>query len=147
MCAVGDECEGEVAERFAKGHELFGWRAGDGSLPCFVWVCFQQRSIGPQRLRDLPGRAFIYNGHTLAAFRRQGLYTALLRHIQPTLAGERINQIIADVNRRNVVSRRGLDRAGYRPIASLTFVTVLGRWNFTATRHVYDQSGSSIFAV
>jgi hypothetical protein len=147
MRAVADDGEEHVRERFALGHELFGWQGNGESIACFGWVCFRQRTVGLERLRDSPGRAFIYNCHTLPAFRGRGLYTALLRYIRSTLAGERFNHFIIDVNRRNLVSRRGIERAGFQPVASLTSLRVLGRWNCLVNRRVYDQAGSSIFGV
>jgi hypothetical protein len=140
MRAAEDDGEDEVSARFLNGHELFGWTADDGSIVCFGWVCFRNRAIGPQRLCDAPGRAFIYNCHTRAAFRRRGLYTALLRYLRAILAAEHLTEFIIDVNRRNPPSRRGIERAGFHPVASLTAVTLLKRWDFVVSRRVYDAA-------
>jgi len=96
-------------------------------------------------LCDSPGRAFIYNCHTLPAFRASGLYTALLGHLRSTLSAEGITDFIIDANSRNIASSKGIARAGFRPIASVTSVRLLTRWDCIVSRRVHDRSARPVF--
>src|SRR3984957_9149463 len=59
---AADEDPALVAARLAGGDELFGWLA-DNQVVSFGWVTYHDRSVGPTRLHDAPGRAFLYNFH------------------------------------------------------------------------------------
>ena len=146
MRAADDDGEHEVPERLSNGDEFFGWTAADGSILSFAWVCFGRRKIGVQRMCDAPGRAFIYNCHTSPEFRGRGLYTTLLCQVRSTLAAEHVSEFIIDVNKHNLPSRRGIERAGFQRVASLTSVKVLKRWDCVVSRRVYDRAAPSIFA-
>jgi GNAT superfamily N-acetyltransferase len=144
MQAAGDD-DWRVPGRLANGDELFGWRSAEGTIACFCWVRYRGRAIGPVALEDHPGRVFLYNAQTLPPFRGRGLYPALLRHMRSTLTRERHTEFIGDVDRLNTVSRRGIERGGFQPAASITFVTLFRRWEREWSRSVVDQAMAPLF--
>lgn len=145
MQAAADDDDWEVPGRLANGDELFGWQSAEGTIACFCWVRYRGRSIGPVALKEHPGRVFLYNAHTLPRFRGCGLFPALLGHMRSTLTQERLTEFIGDVNRRNTVSRRGNEKAGFHSAASITFVTLFQRWDRELSRAVVDRSMAPLF--
>jgi hypothetical protein len=145
MRAADDDGEGDVPQRFADGDELFGCQSSDGSLVSFIWVRFRRRAIGPVRLQDRPGRVFLYNAHTLPAFRGQGIYPVVLNRVRAILTAERATEFIADVNLRNVGSTRGMEKAGFRRFGSITVLKLFQRWDCVTHRTVDDRSAAPIF--
>lgn len=144
MQAAADD-DWDVPARLANGDELFGWQSAEGAVACFCWVRYRGRSIGPVTLKEHPGRVFLYNAQTLPAFRGRGLYAPLLGHIRSTLTQERHTEFIGDVDRRNIVSRRGIERAGFQHVASITFVTLFQRWDRKLRGTVVDRSMAPLF--
>jgi GNAT superfamily N-acetyltransferase len=114
-----------TAERLARGDEFFGWAsAADGKVQSFGWVTRENRRVGPTALADLAGRIFLYNFHTLSAFRRRGLYRQLLLQLRYVLGSEGAAELIIDVSRQNAPSLRVIERAGFTPIARTAFITL-----------------------
>lgn len=144
MRAAADD-DTSVSARLAHGDELFGWQSADGNVACFCWARYHGRAIGPVALRDQPGRVFLYNAQTLPQFRGQGLYRTLLEHIMSTLTQERHSEFIGDVDRRNVVSRRGIESVGFTHVASITMVKIIRRWDRQLRTVVLDRSMSPLF--
>jgi len=114
--------------RFEHGDELFGWSCG-GRIVCFGWVTQRDRTVGPIRLAEAPGRMFLYNFHTLPDYRGCGLYSALLLAIRHGLGGEQQTEFIIDVNVINTVSASGVKKAGFIQVARITFLTIFRRWS------------------
>ena len=144
MLAAADD-DASVSARLAHGDELFGWQSPDGSVACFCWVRYRGRAIGPVALRDQPGRVFMYNAQTLPQFRGQGLYRALLKHMMFTLTKEQHTEFIGDVDRRNTLSRRGIESSGFTHAASITLVKLVGRWDRQLRRTITDRSMAPLF--
>jgi hypothetical protein len=65
--------------------------------------------------------------------------------MRSTLTKEKHTEFICDVDRRNTVSRRGVERAGFHLAASITFVTLFQRWDRELSRTVVDRSMAPLF--
>jgi hypothetical protein len=144
MRAANDDVDG-VGARLAQGDELFGWQAADGAVACFCWVRYRGRAIGPVALRDHPGRVFFYNAQTLPQYRGRGLYRVLLEHMQSTLTQEQHTEFIGDCDRANEGSRRGIEGADFKLIATITMVRLLRRWDRQLRRTMIDPSMAGLF--
>lgn len=143
MRAAG-EPDGLVAPRLAHGDEFFGWADG-GGIVCFGWVMARDRTVGPFRLANAPGRIFFYNFHTLPGHRGLGLCSALQQAVLCILGNETATEFVADVSERNIASRRCLEKCGFVPVARLSFLTLLGRWHFPLRRTRLERGGVSLF--
>ena len=128
-----DEGPGLVAARLAHGDELFGWQTSD-RLVGFGWVTFRERSVGPTRLNEAPGRAFLYNFHTAEAYRGRGLYPALLLLIRHVLGRAGWSDFVIDVDVQNGASLSGVARGGFAPAARTTYVTLFCRFNLQTAK-------------
>jgi ribosomal protein S18 acetylase RimI-like enzyme len=73
-----------------------------------------------------PGEAYIWDCVTLPAFRRRGLYVALLRHIVGVLRAEGLRRLWIGASLDNTPSIRGFRSAGFRPVLRLIYLRVLG---------------------
>jgi hypothetical protein len=144
MRAAGEPA-GLVAARIAAGEEFFGWRGADG-IVAFCWVTYANRSVGPCRLRDVPGRVFFYNGHTLRDYRGRGLFQALLFSMQQQLSAEGAGEFVCEVHVRNAASTRGVGKAGFRPVADVAWLTLFNRWECCVRRVRHDPSLPDPFA-
>jgi len=143
MRAAG-EPRGLVAPRFAHGDEFFGWLVR-GRVVSFGWVTCQDRTVGPFQLAEVPGRAFLYNFHTLEGHRGQGFYPALLLAVRHVLGRENLTEFVLDVNLRNSASVRGIEKAGFVPVAQVAFLTIFDRWCCLGSRTSMERSSSSLF--
>lgn len=141
MQAVGEPC-GLVAPRLRHGDEFFGWLTG-GEVVSFGWVTYRDRKVGPVQLAEMPGRAFLYNFHTLEAQRGRGLYPALLGAMRSILGRESVSELIIDVNTRNTASMRGIEKAGFLSVAQIGYLTIFNGWWNCFKRIVIDSSGPS----
>ena len=138
------EPAGLVNARLAHGDELFGWQTA-GRIASFGWVSYRDRSVGPLRLADLPGRAFLYNFFTLAQHRGRGLYPTLLLAIRSALGREGATEFLIDVDVRNAPSAKGVSKAGFVPTARIAYLTVLTRWRWLLERTVSSDRVSQVF--
>jgi len=143
MRAAG-EPRGLVAPRFAHGDEFFGWLVG-GRVVSFGWVTYQDRAIGPIQLAEASGRAFLYNFHTLEGYRGQRLYPILLLAMRHVLSRAKVTEFVIDVDVRNTASARGIAKAGFVPVAQVTFLTVFARWRCLGSRTMLERTASSLF--
>ena len=134
-----------VAQRLAEGDELFGWQAADRTIVSFGWARFGQRSIGPFAFSDRPGRTFLYNFHTLPPWRGRGLYPSLIAQMRWALTDGGAREFIIDVNALNVASRRGIEKAGFALVASLSYLTLFRRWERALTTRTLDPSVPPLF--
>lgn len=132
MVEAGEE-PGIVAPRLSHGDELFSLVI-DRKIVSFGWVTHRDRSIGPVRLPEGSGRVFLYNFHTLRSYRGRRLYPALLETMRHVLGNEGSREFIIDVAVRNRSSVAGITRAGFTPIAHISFLTLLGRWQWSLRR-------------
>jgi hypothetical protein len=127
MRAAGEQ-PALVGERFAHGDEFIGWRIGRETL-CFGWVTPGERRVGPLRLIARASTVYLYNFHTVGTARHRGLYSSLLLRIRYMLGMQGIRDFVIDADERNLPSLRGMSRAGFRPVASVSFFTLFGHWN------------------
>lgn len=139
MRDAGEPC-GLVAQRLAHGDEFFGWQTGH-RIVSFGWVCHRDRSVGPVRLTEASGRAFLFNFHTAIAHRGRGLYPALLLAIQSVLGSEGFTELIIDVNESNTASAKAIDKARFVPVGLVTYTTFLNRWRHVPAQAALDLSG------
>lgn len=138
------EPDGLAPPRLAHGDEFFGWQTG-GKVVCFGWVTYRDRTVGLTRLSDMPKRVFLYNFYTLEKYRGKGLYPALLLAIRYILGRADFCDFIIDVNVQNTASVRGIEKAGFHPVARITYLTILDRWCCRPKRTILDVSASRLF--
>jgi hypothetical protein len=143
MRAAG-EPNGLVAPRLAHGDEFFGWLL-DGRVVSFGWVTCQDRTVGPFPLAEVPGRAFLYNFHTLDGYRGRGLYPALLLAMRHVLGREKAIEFVIDVDVRNTSSARGIENGGFVLAAQVAFLTLFSHWRCLGSRTVLERTASSLF--
>lgn len=142
MRAAG-EPDGLVASRLAHGDEFFGWAAGT-RIVTFGWVMNRDRTLGPFRLTDAPGRVFLYNFYTLPEHRGRGLCVALHDAVRHILGNETAREFVADFNFRNASSRRCLEKSGFVPTAVVSYLTLLRRWHCLLRCTSLDRYGVSL---
>jgi RimJ/RimL family protein N-acetyltransferase len=137
MIAAG-EAPGLAAERLQRGDQFFAWQQA-GKVVCFGWVTYKQRQIGVVTFAPHPGRAYLYNFHTLQDFRGRTLYPQLLKAITSQLTLEQRHDVIIDVNSRNRASLRGIEKAGFHLVGRISWLTLLRHWNLTLSRIRLDD--------
>jgi hypothetical protein len=143
MRAAG-EPNGLVGPRLAHGDEFFGWLTG-GRVVSFGWVMYRDRTVGPVRIAAASGRAFLYNFYTLDGYRGQRLYPTLLLTMRHVLGHEKVTEFVVDVNERNSISARGIERAGFVPAGQVDFLTLFSRWRCFGRQTVSECMDSSLF--
>jgi ribosomal protein S18 acetylase RimI-like enzyme len=121
-----------VVQRFVSGRRCFVARI-EGTIAAYGWVSEGAESIGEleRTMRMQPGEAYIWDCVTLPAFRRRGLYAALLRHIVGALRGEGLRRLWIGASLDNMPSIRGFRSAGFRSVIKLVYLRVLrlrGNW-------------------
>lgn len=116
-----------VVQRFLSGRRCFVARVA-GTIAAYGWVSQGAESIGEleRTMRMQPGEAYIWDCVTLPAFRRRGLYVALLRHIVGVLRAEGLRRLWIGASLDNTPSIRGFRSAGFRPVLRLIYLRVLG---------------------
>jgi ribosomal protein S18 acetylase RimI-like enzyme len=123
---LGGEAAEEFGRRIAAGKRIYAaWVAGE--LAVYGWVSFGEEFVGELNLRLhlLPGEAYIWDCVTLPAFRRNGLYSALLSYIAAQLRQEGLRRVWIGTDQDNLPSQRGIARAGFRHVADLLIERVL----------------------
>jgi ribosomal protein S18 acetylase RimI-like enzyme len=120
------EAAAEFSRRLAAGKRSYAaWVTCE--LAAYGWVSFDEEFVGELNLRLhlLPGEAYIWDCVTLPAFRRNGLYSALLSHIATRLRQEGLRRVWIGADLGNLPSQRGIARAGFRHVADLLIERVL----------------------
>lgn len=117
--------------RFAAGSRCFVAQV-KGEIASYGWVSRGIESIGEleRSLRMRPDEAYIWDCATLPAFRRRGLYSALLRHIAAALREEGVHRLWIGASVENHPSLRGFATAGFRPAVRVTFIRALALRHF-----------------
>ncbi len=138
------EPAGLTSGRFAHGDEFFGWLAGE-EVVSFGWVTYRDRAVGQVPLAEAPGRVFLYNFHTREEYRGRGLYSSLLRAMRSVLGHEKASEFVIDVNLQNRASARGIEKAGFLPLAQITSLTFFNRWYHSFKPLMLDLAGFSLF--
>jgi GNAT superfamily N-acetyltransferase len=116
----------EVRRRFRSGGRCYtAWV--DGHLASYGWVSFDEEYVGEfnLRVRLLPGEAYVWDCFTLPAYRRHGLYSALLAHVLCNLEAGPVCRAWIGADADNVASQRGIARAGFRAVADMVLARVL----------------------
>lgn len=110
----------EFGRRLAAGKRSYTARLS-GELAAYGWVSFNEEFVGELNLRLhlLPGEAYIWDCVTLPAFRRNGLYSALLSYIVAQLQQEGLRRVWIGADLDNLPSQRGIARAGFCHVADL----------------------------
>ncbi len=118
--AMGLADPAEVRRRFEGGRRCYAARAQDG-LAAYGWVSFGDEYVGGLglRLRLLAREAYIWDCVTLPAFRRRGLYAALLGRIVAALRDEGWQGVWIGADYDNRPSHAGIERAGFAAVADL----------------------------
>lgn len=116
----------EILSRFEAGSHCYTAWVG-GQLASYGWVSFRAEYVGEfnLRLRLIPGEAYIWDCFTLPAYRRQGLYSALLAHILSDLETSPVCRVWIGADSDNLASQRGIERAGFRAAAEIVLARVL----------------------
>jgi GNAT superfamily N-acetyltransferase len=130
--AMGLAEAGEIRRRFAAGSRCFVARGSDGHIAGYGWVSRGEERIGEleRTLRMRPDEAYIWDCATLAPYRRRGVYTALLLAMADALGGAGVRRLWIGAARGNRPSLGGFARAGFQPVASVTFLRALGLRRF-----------------
>ena len=107
----------------------------DGQLTSYGWVSFVKEHIGELNLRVklLPGEVYIWDCGTASEFRGKHLYSALLSHMIRELYAQGLCRAWIGADLDNVVSQKGMRRAGFHHVADLFIERVL------AIRQVWVQ--------
>ncbi|HEX8034728.1 MAG TPA: GNAT family N-acetyltransferase [Ktedonobacterales bacterium] len=124
--AMGPEQLPELRRRFAAGRRCFVARVA-GDIVAYGWVSQGVEHIGEleRTLHMRPDEAYIWDCATLPAYRRKGLYTALLGYIAATLQGEGVCRLWIGTSLQNRPSLQGMAAAGFQPVITVLFVRIL----------------------
>jgi len=116
----------EMLRRLENGKRCYVAKV-EGRLAAYGWVSFEEEMVGELslRLRLLPGEAYVWDCATLPEYRRNGLYSALLVHINRELHKEGLCRAWIGANQDNLPSRLGIARAGYHHVANLSVARML----------------------
>jgi GNAT superfamily N-acetyltransferase len=109
-------------ERLAHGRRCLCLRV-DGQIAAYGWI-----SMGPERAGELErefnlrhDEAYVWDCVTLPAWRRQGLYSALLSHIIYRLSADGVPRIWIGASRQNRPSIKGIANAGFGHVVDLVY--------------------------
>jgi GNAT superfamily N-acetyltransferase len=117
----------QLRRRYSHGRRCFVARIGE-EIAAYGWVSTGAECIGEmeREIRLQPGEAYVWDCFTWPDHRRQGLYSALLSHINMTLAGEGYRRIWIGSDLENRPSLKGFANAGYRPVIQITYLRLGG---------------------
>ena len=118
--AIGGAALPTVGPRLADGRRCCAAWA-DGQLAAWGWVSYGTEHVGELGLevRLRPDEAYIWDCATGPAFRRRGLYTALLVHMAQALSAEGVNMLWIGADYNNAPSQAGIGGAGFSAVADL----------------------------
>lgn len=110
----------EITGRLKSGRRCYAAWVNDQAA-AYGWVSFEHEDIGELNLRIklLPGEAYIWDCATLPAFREKLLYSALLVYILGELRAQNLCRAWIGADNENVVSQKGMIRAGFHHVADL----------------------------
>jgi hypothetical protein len=99
----------------------------EGQLATYGWVSFLDEDIGELNLRVklLIGEAYIWDCATTPVFRGKHLYSALLSYIIRELCAQGFCRAWIGADLENLVSQKGMARAGFHHVADLALERVL----------------------
>jgi hypothetical protein len=116
----------EITRRLKCGRQCYAAWLDDQAV-AYGWVSFGHEDIGELNLRIklVPGEAYIWDCATLSAFREKLLYSALLVYILGELRAQNLCRAWIGADHDNVVSQKGMARAGFHHVADLVIERVL----------------------
>jgi ribosomal protein S18 acetylase RimI-like enzyme len=117
----------EARRRLETGRRcLAGWL--DDRIVTYGWLSLGDEEVGEleRTYRIQPGDAYIWHCATLPERRGQGLYGALLSHINATLQAEGVRRAWIGANLENEPSLRAFARAGFRPVMEVAYARLFG---------------------
>jgi len=126
VAAMGEGLRPEILRRFEAGKRCYAAWAGE-RIAAYGWVSRDDEYIGEfnLRVRLLLGEAYIWDCLTVPAYRRQGIYSALLIHILKELQQDGLCRAWIGADMDNVASQRGIARAGFHFVADMVLARVL----------------------
>lgn len=118
--AMGFDDIEPVTWRFERGCHCYLARNA-GQLVSYGWITFDEEDIGSLglKVRLQHGEAYIWDCATLAAYRGQRLYPALLSVMVRELRAAGYWRAWIGMDADNLASQAGVARAGFQPIAAL----------------------------
>lgn len=118
--------EGELAERFACGDELWLFHA-DGAIGHLRWVTRRPLALTSFTLPLGRDERLGVDTITLPAARRRSLARMASSHVRHVLGSEGVISLYGLVNSSNRRWRAGMQRMGYSPVATVHLVSLAGR--------------------
>ncbi len=134
MAAATDRPQHLILERLDPRRRCFAaWHGAE--IAAYCWISLQQEYVGEmESILDIqPGEAYIWDCATLPAYRRKGLYTALLAFMLGRLADEGLHRIWIGADLENQPSLRAFERAGFQPATAFTFFRLWRLFGFVTT--------------
>lgn len=128
--AMGLPSPDPILQRFEAGGRCFAFWV-DNQIACYCWVAQGREWIGEMEIHFQigAGERYIWDCFTRPAFRRQGLYSALLAHMVRELQREGVARLWIGSNLENRPSLKGFERAGFQPVVQIWFLRLLSlRW-------------------
>ena len=125
---IGENSSTDILKRFESGRRCYVAQVNE-QFAAYGWVSFEEEFVGELslHLKLLPGEAYIWDCVTLPAFRRNHLYSALLRHMLVDLRAEPLHRVWIGADLDNTPSQRGIARAGFKAVADLVLLRVAAR--------------------
>jgi hypothetical protein len=126
--SLADTTLAEFNKRLASGRHCYAaWV--DSQLAAYGWASFHEEHIGELNLRVklLAGEAYVWDCVTLPAYREKHLYSALLAYILGELRALQYCRAWIGADLENVVSQKGMARAGFHHVADLVIRRVLAK--------------------
>ena len=119
--AMGLKNPRQVMRRLARSRRCFAAKV-EGNIVAYGWVSTGRECIGEmgRQIHLQADEAYVWDCLTLPAYRRLGLYTALLIYINDTLVEDGYRRIWIGSNLDNRPSIRGFANAGYQPAVAIT---------------------------
>lgn len=129
----------EAQARLAQGHTCYIAYLGDEPT-AYGWVARQQAAVGELQLEFVlgPNTAYLWDFATLPAWQGRGIYPLLLQAI---LRAEEARQFWIMHAPENGVSARGIRRAGFAPVGTISF-----RADATVALAATDNVGQALVA-
>lgn len=111
-----------IRERLQRGRRAFILRAA-GQIAAYGWVTRGAECVGEleREFHLLDDEAYIWHCGTVAAWRGQRFYSALLSQLIRGLLRENVRRIWIGASRHNQASISGIANAGFRHVLDLTY--------------------------
>ena len=134
LAAAMDQSTEHVLDSLRHNRRCFvAWRGDE--IAAYCWISLQHEYVGEMErlLNILEGEAYVWNCATLPAYRRQGLYTALLAYILARLADDGLQRVWIGADLENLPSHRAFHTVGFLPAAAFTYLRLWRLYGFLTT--------------